>query len=333
MLRVLGAIVATVVLVAAPIALVSGVTDTLDEQVNAAVAARNDAMDEVMVGEVEETVDEMEGEPEVFDPDDFMEDPGTADADQDLATYQVDGDEISDLEVTEGLSGEQAEIAEDTEAHQRVWDLFSRITDAEHEPLIDTFVVFSDGFQNILAAVAPTPPDFETWTVYIDGADLDDEGELVLTLAHEYAHILTLETDQIAYDESFLDPSAPLPECGELVALPEGCANAGSYWEAFYPFWEPIEAEHAAIDELQLTGDEEEYFAALGEFYEEHQDEFVTDYAVTSQAEDMAESFSYWMVDDDPQYDGIAQEKIDFWDQFPELVALREQARDNLGLD
>jgi hypothetical protein len=328
MLRVLGAIVAIVVLVAAPIALVSGVTDTLDEQVNAAVDARNDAMDEVMVDEVEETVDEMEEEPEVFDPGDFMEDPDTADSDQDLATYDVDGDEISNLQVTEGLTGEQAEIAEDTEAHERVWDLFSRITDAEHEPLIDTFVVFSDGFQNILAAVEPQPPDYTSWTVYIDGADLEDEGELVLTLAHEYAHILTLETSQVEFSETLE------PECGELVVVPDyGCAVAGSYWEAYNPFWAPLEEEHAAIDELATSGDEQEYYDALGTFYEEHQDEFVTDYAVTSQAEDMAESFSYWMVDDDPQYTGVAQEKIDFWDQFPELVALREQARENLGLD
>ncbi|OWY62036.1 hypothetical protein B7486_60570, partial [cyanobacterium TDX16] len=270
MLRALASVVAVVVLVAAPITLLSGATDTLDEQVNAAVDARNDAMDQAMVDEVEETVDGMDDEPEVFDPDDFMEDDEVAlSADTDLATYQVDGDEISDLEVTEGLSGEAAEIAEDTAAHERVWDLFSRITDPEHEPLIEEFVIFTDGFQNILAAVAPTPPQFDTWTVYIDGADLEDEGELVLTLAHEYAHILTLETGQITYADSFLDPSAPLPDCGELVALPEGCANAGSYWEGFSAFWEPIAEEHAAIDELQFTGSEQEYFAALGEFYQE----------------------------------------------------------------
>jgi hypothetical protein len=332
MLRALGTALAVLVLVAAPITLAAGVTDSLDEQVNAAVQERNDAMDEVMVDEVDEMTEGADDEPEVFDPDDFMEDDDLVDADTDLVTYQVDGDEISDPEVADGLSGDAEAVAEDTEGHQRAWDLFSRITDSEHEGLIDEYVVFTDGFQNILAAVAPTPPDFGGWTVYIDGADLEDEGELVLTMAHEYAHILTLETGQITYDESFLDPSAPLPDCGELVALDEGCANAGSYWEAYYPFWEPLEAEHGDIDELQFT-DEQEYYTQLEEFYGNHQDEFVTPYSATSQAEDMAESFSYWVVDDDPDFGGVAQEKIEFWNQFPELVELREQARENLGLD
>jgi hypothetical protein len=333
MLRALATVAAVIVLVAAPVTLVSGATDTLDEQVNAAVDARNDAMDQVMVDEVEETVDEMEDEPEVFDPSEFMEDDDqVVNADTDLVTYQVDGDEISDPETADGLSGEADEVAEDTAGHERAWDLFSRITDEEHEGLISEFVIFTDGFQGILAAVAPTPPEFGEWTVYVDGADLEDEGELVLTMAHEYAHILTLESSQIEYSDSFLDPSAPLPDCGTQVALPEGCAASGSYWEAFYPFWEPIEAEHGDIEELQFT-DEQEYFTQLEAFYGNHQDEFVTPYSATSQAEDMAESFSYWVVDDDPDFGGVAQEKIEFWNQFPELVELREQARENLGLD
>ena len=332
MLRALASAVAVVVLVAAPVTLASGVTDSLATQVNAAVDARNAAMDAAMVEEVQETIEGMQDEPPVFDPSDFMEDDEVAlSADTDLATYQVDGDQISDLEIAPGLSGEALEIAEDTAAHERVWDLFSRMTTAEHEPLIEQFVIFTDGFQNILAAVAPLPPSFETWTLYIDGADLEDEAELLLTLAHEYAHILTLETGQITYDASVLNPSADLPDCGELVALPEGCANPGSYWEGYHVFWEPIAEEHAAIDELQYTAGEEEYFSALGAFYQEHRSEFVSDYAATSQAEDMAESFSYWVVADDPQFGGVAQQKIEFWNQFPELVSLRADARENLG--
>lgn len=330
MLRVLGTIAAVTVLVAAPVAIGVGVTDTFAEQVNAAVDQRSEDMDAVMVDGVEEMLDGMEDEPPVFDPGDFMEPLEGQLGEQDLALYAVDGDEISEPQITEGLTGDAAQIAEDTESHERVWDLFSRITGEDYEDLIDTFVVFTDGPQNILAAVAPTPPGLDTWTFYIDGADLEDEDELLLTLAHEYAHILTLETGQVTYDEAFLDPNDGGTPCGDLVPFDQGCANAGSYWEAYYPFWEPLEQEHAAIDQL---ADEDEYLAALEDFYLEHQDEFVSSYAPTSQAEDMAESFSYWMVSDEDLFDGIAQEKIDFWNQFPELVAERENARAALGFD
>lgn len=330
-MKVVAAIVAVVVLVAAPVAIASGLTDTLDQQVNAAVDARGGG-DESMAEQIEEAIDEME--PEVFDPGEHMMPQDAITLDEgDIVSYEVDGDELGEPEVAEGLSGQEAEIAANTEGNEHAWDLFAAISSPDTEDLVERFVVFSDGELNILAAVAPQPPDFMGWTVYVDGADLEDEGELVLTMAHEYAHIITLQTDQIEYDDSFLDPSAPLPDCGEQVALPEGCAAPGSYWEGYYrEFWEPIEAEHAPIDELQDSGDEDAAQQAVQEFYLDNQDQFVTAYSATNQAEDMAESFSFWMIDDSIDVGPIAREKIEFWNQFPELVELREQARENLGL-
>jgi hypothetical protein len=328
MRRAIAIILTLFVLIAAPVAVFAGVGDSLDEQVNATTAA----IDEAMVDEAQDTVDEAEEEPEVFDPDDLPEPPGEimTQGEEDLVTYDVDGDEISNPEVTEGLSGDAEELAEDTEAHERAWDLFARISAPPYEDIVDQYVVFTDGFQNILAAVAADPATAETWTFYIDAADLEDEAELLLTVAHEYGHIVTLETGQIDYDASFLDPSAPLPDCGEDVALAEGCARPGSYYEAFNEFWAPIEAEHAEIDQI---ADEEEYYAAVEDFYNDHADEFVTPYSATNQGEDMAESFSYWMIGDDPDFGGVAQQKIEFWDQFPELVEMRANARDALGIE
>lgn len=78
-------------------------------------------------------------------------------------------------------------------------------------------------------------------------------------------------------------------------------------------------------------------------------DKYVTDnYAATNPAEDMAETFAEWMlldaptgpsfVNDDPHYkwpvtgDKVIDQKLRFFDQFPELVALRANIRGQLGL-
>lgn len=334
--RILAAVACLVVLVGAPAAIAAGVTDPFDEQVNTAADARQAEADDAMVDEVEETIDEEE-EDDVFDPDEWTEptDPGdptevpSLGVETDLAVYPVDGDELGQPEFPP-VDDDLEELQQDTEGHARIWDLFSRITDAEHEPLIDQFVISTDGPLNILAAVAPQPSDPSSWTLFVDNADAEPEGELVATLVHEYAHILTLEPSQIAYDESFLDPSGELADCGQGVPLPEGCALPDSYWTAYFDaFWAPIQDEHDQIDQI---ADEDEYFAALGEFYQQHQDEFVSDYAVTNQAEDMAETMAVWALDADPQYGGVAQQKIEFFNQFPELVALRQGIRDGLGL-
>jgi hypothetical protein len=325
MRRAIAILITLVVLVGTPVALASGATDTLDEQVNAQTAAANEAM----VDDVEDMVDEAEEEPPVFDPGDFVE-PGSVEVDgeEDLVTYDVDGDEISNPEITPGLGGELQELASDEVAQRDVWDLFARVSQEPYESSIDTFVAFTDGPQNILAQVYADPSDdYATWTVYIDVADLEDRAELLLTVAHEYAHIVTLSTDQIDYVGTPADPGGVCASGVELVG--EGCAQAGSYYEAYNQFWVPLEAEYA---ELEQIADEDEFYAAVEQFYGAHQDEFVTPYSATSQAEDMAESYSYWVIADDPSFGGIAQEKIDFWEQFPELVAGREAAREALGL-
>jgi hypothetical protein len=327
MRRAIVILITLVVLVGTPVALASGATDTLDEQVNAQTAAA----DEAMTDDVEDIVDEAEEEPPVFDPGEFMEpgDEAMLSGEQDLVTYDVDGDEISNPQVTPGLDGELQELASDEVAQRDVWDLFARVSQQPYEDIIDSFVAFTDGPENILAAVAADPANgFETWTVFIDVADLEDRAELLLTVAHEYAHIVTLATDQIDYIGTAADPGSG--GCGGQVELVgEGCAQAGSYYEAYNEFWAPLEAEHAELDQI---ADEDEFYAAVEQFYADHQEEFVTPYSATSQAEDMAESYSYWVIADDPSFGGIAQEKIEFWEQFPELVAGREAARDALGL-
>jgi len=96
-----------------------------------------------------------------------------------------------------------------------------------------------------------------------------------------------------------------------------------AFWLDIYDEWNRIEFE----------SDEQEYYEALEGFYEKYKDRFVTDYAVTRPEEDIAESFSFFILAPKPAGDTIAEQKILFFYQRPELVALREELLKNICMN
>ena len=62
----------------------------------------------------------------------------------------------------------------------------------------------------------------------------------------------------------------------------------------------------------------------------------MSDYAATNVVEDIAESFMTFVLEDEPTGDTVAAQKLDFFWQLPEYVAIRERIRaefaDDLGL-
>ncbi|MEZ4643120.1 MAG: hypothetical protein R3E31_10390 [Chloroflexota bacterium] len=62
----------------------------------------------------------------------------------------------------------------------------------------------------------------------------------------------------------------------------------------------------------------------MEDFYYDHEDWFVTDYAATNPGEDIAESFTAFILQPKPTEDTLAAEKILFFYDYPELVALRK---------
>ena len=49
-------------------------------------------------------------------------------------------------------------------------------------------------------------------------------------------------------------------------------------------------------------------------------------------SEDIAESFTYFVLWDAPEGDAVWEEKLNFFYRYPELVEFRTQARARLGL-
>ena len=250
-----------------------------------------------------------------------------------LVTYQVTGDEISDPayeDVPSDLQDEQ----NDSGLQQSLWDYFAALIPFEYRGSLTEFSVMTDGPDNVLAAVAQTYGDPNLWSLEVDIADSQDFYYLSYTLVHEFAHLLTLGPDQVPPSEAvFNDPEnndiyqSEVSACSNFFPG-EGCANSDSYINQYYDqFWVDIYDEW---NEINLEEDDDVYYQHLDDFYYQYQDQFVTDYAVTHPAEDIAESFSFFVFSEMPDGDTIAEQKILFFYNYPELVALRTNILNNL---
>ncbi len=246
-----------------------------------------------------------------------------------LVTYLVNGDQIIDPvfdPIPNELKDEQKNSALQTEA----WQIFTTLIPFENRQMVAQYIIFTDGGKNTLAAVEQTKNDPAYWIVEVDIADLENKDELLFTLVHEYAHLLTLNDSQVSIDEEvYNDPYNLTLIENKAAACPNyfdggGCSLPNSYVNAFYHrFWVDIHAEWKKIDALQYADDLSPYYEGLYNFYLAHQDQFVDDYATTHPTEDIAEAFTYFVFSPKPMGNSIKEQKIAFFYEYPELVELR----------
>ncbi len=215
---------------------------------------------------------------------------------------------------------------------QKAWDRFAGLFPAAGRPEIVLFVgIDQDESNGTDGALQVSALDDDKRYLALDVSGAVEFKELTRTMIHEYSHLLQ-------FRPSALTPGTEDEFC-DVYDGGEACPKPGSYlrlWsEAFYP--EVTDGDDYPEEEADV---EDRYSA----------DEHVTDdYAATNPAEDMAETFAEWVllnaptgpkfVNEDPHYDApvtgdrVVDEKLRFFDQFPELVALRTNIRDQLKLD
>jgi hypothetical protein len=222
----------------------------------------------------------------------------------------------------------------DTKTHQQIWDFFTAIIPKEWRKDIGEYAIVTDGMDGTLAAVAQTQHDANLWALEVDIADSNDYYSLTFTLIHEFGHLLTLGPDQVPPDMAvFNNPDDDNIYLAEVSKCPryfpgEGCANADSYVNSYYEqFWAEI---HPEWNEINLEENEDAYYARLDEFYHNHQDQFLTNYAATNPEEDMAETWAFFVLGSKPAGDTIAEKKILFFYQYPELAQLRLEMLERL---
>jgi hypothetical protein len=245
-----------------------------------------------------------------------------------LATYKVSGEQISDPvfdSVPANLKSDQDNLA----AQQYVWTYFTSLIPEENRRMVSKYAVLTDGQANLLAAVAPTPSDPSHWMLEVDIADATDYANLTFTMIHEFGHLLTLNADQVPpstaifsnpHDKTVYDQQAAT--CTNYFTG-EGCSNSDSYINQYYQrFWKDIYAEWSQIDQIQ---DQHDYYEKLSQFYQHYEDHFVSEYATTNPGEDIAESWAFFVLGPKPQGNTIADQKVLFFYEHPELVQLRAQ--------
>ena len=222
-------------------------------------------------------------------------------------------------------------------AHEFIWNYFTALIPEKERGYVTEFSIMSDGRDNVLAAVGPNSDNPSKWGLKVDILDSSDPYSLTFTLMHEFGHLLTLNSKQVSLDQLvFHNPDdkniyeRSTSTCHQyFTGL--GCSHPDSYmneffnryWTDFYPEWQDIE----------LEGDENTRHAMLDDFYKIYQDQFLTDYAATSPLEDIAESWAFFVLSPKPELNSIANEKILFFYEYPELVALRQEILDRLCVE
>ena len=225
----------------------------------------------------------------------------------------------------DGWFGDELESVDDPAVEAEIEARFEELIPEEWRQRITEISLETDGRDGVVAAVEPLTDDLSEWAMYVDPADRDFE--LDHTLVHEFAHVMTLnETQldaQLVYsDQAYEEAAAACP----TYFTGEGCAKTTSYIAQFVDmYWDPIMDEFQRIESMQ---DDRAWEEAMFDFYDRNADQFVSDYAATNPAEDISESFAaYVMAPELPDGDTVAEQKVLFFDQFPELAQLRDSIR------
>lgn len=239
-----------------------------------------------------------------------------------IARYSID--EAGNLSLISGT--------EDA-AHDDLWILMLVLLPTDYvEQYLVEFAVFDS--EDTLAYVSELQED--EWDL---GVAINDDPERALTVIHEFGHIVALNNTQYdTYPTVIEDQQSPLDEDAyydgidaDMAACPttpfeDGCPLSDSYIELFtQEFWDAQDVEAIVYEEIDDPA---------AEFFDANPDAFVSEYAATNPIEDFAESFSYFVGLDDEDFpdngdDYMMDAKILFFEQFPELVAMRESIREN----
>ena len=209
-----------------------------------------------------------------------------------LGKYSVDGDELVD---------------EAPEAYAAVWARFAELIPADLRPEVTMFVAIdsekSGGTDGAMQVNGLRPDEYY---IALDASGAVDPTTLDRTMIHEYAHLLTLRDGQVDSSE---DSAADCP----VYADPK-CPLDTSYIYAYLSeFWPDVQGP-----EFDSSAD------AIAARYTK--DDFVTDYAAKNPDEDIAEVFAEWVLGKmQPTGDSVVDEKLRFFDDYPELVAFRDE--------
>ena len=222
-----------------------------------------------------------------------------------LVYYGIKNDELVKPRIPK-VPADLVPLQENVNAHQNIWDYFRTIIPPESRPNLVQFVIYasttSDGkFDDTL---------YDNWLMYYNILAQQNADIMSDILIHEYGHYLTLNRKQMDWESNVCHTEAIY-----------GCEKADAYLNLFYlEFWKDIYPEWK-----EIKYESKNYESDIELFYEKYQSRFVNQYASTDPVEDIAESWTAFVIKPTPLGNSIAEQKIKFFYQFPELVQLRYQ--------
>lgn len=234
-----------------------------------------------------------------------------------LTLYRISGDNIDKIK-DYNVSKRYKPLQEDYTKHLEMWNYFTRLIPVDNRVNITEFLIFEGG-QQLAGFVEPIQDNLNTWRMGLaidiaeDLENIDLQEEFAAVTIHEFGHVLTLNTAQIDGDGSE-------GSCSRFYTG-EGCARSNSYINGLFNIgWADIYDEFLGIEGEKL----------YTRFYPKYQDRFVSEYAATNPGEDIAEVFTYFVVEEGPRSgNSIAAQKLNALYEYPELVDLRQQIRQN----
>ncbi|OHX65393.1 putative zinc-binding metallopeptidase [Flammeovirga pacifica] len=213
------------------------------------------------------------------------------------------------------------------------WNYFTTVLPND---LINKYVVrfrlYTDGIQEDLGGFNSMDESNKHWTVEFDVADMDFSNQDPLyiqeyqhTLIHEFGHLICLNASQMQpSDDEYQDDSK-----GYLTS--EGYAIKGSYLDKYITAFWPIDLLNK-WDKIDAIKSQNRKGKKLVDFYFDHEEDFVSDYACESPEEDFAESWTFFILDDINVPTNLKEDKVIFFHQFPELVEYRKKIRAKLKI-
>lgn len=247
----------------------------------------------------------------------YLDEPGQGET----ATYAISGNDIS---LNANQLNSSSFYANETN-HRTLWAFFSNLIPAEIRPQLVELELFADANDDTEAFVAAiNENDLSRWeigfnltTVWNDAQEFQ-ESRVAYNSIHEFAHILTLNNDQINVGGS--------ESTCENFFTGEGCSTQSSFINAFFNnYWSDIYNESQSFE----IDDDDAFFA----FYDKYEDRFVSEYASTNPGEDIADSFTIFVLTDSPSSNQIKDQKVRFFYEYPELVELRTLIRSNMDFE
>jgi len=217
------------------------------------------------------------------------------------------------------------------------WNVFYSIFPKKiTQRYIKRLVLFSDGLDEKTGALGSLNQFNTEWQLVLDVVDVDFKSnnrerirQSIYTLVHEFGHLLTLNNTQIQPTQK------QTQEEDEPYLTIEGQALENSYINIFVKKfwaggllneWDHIQKKYCFIEQKSCL-------EKLYGLYQENYTDFLTDYAAESPEEDIVESWTAFVLHDriaEPQT--VAEQKINFFYQFPELIKYRKTIRKNIRI-